>query len=106
MTFDYFINNTKVESDSKDSIVSLKDGKYAIYDKSKSIYWTPHIYDKIFLSPYNYNIISNVKDLIIKKTIIHNIGDEIFSAIIDKSGNIKETPNLIFIWQYKIFFFL
>ena len=59
LTLDSVTRLSNEESNPKDLIVTKINDKFAIYDKSKSIYLTPHLYDRIKLSPYNYHIVYN-----------------------------------------------
>lgn len=99
LTFDYFMENSQFESNPNDLVVAEKNGKCAIYNKSKSVYLTPHIYDKILLSPYGFYIVYNAKDLIEEGRVFSKMGDVTYSAIIDNFGNVREVPNLIFAYN-------
>lgn len=102
LTLDYFMEKIKFESNPKNLVVSEKNGKCAIYDKGQSIYLTPHIYDKIILSPFDYHIVYNAKDLIDEGRVITKMGDVTYSAIVNNFGKVKEVPNLFFSHNYNL----
>ena len=63
---------------------------------------TPHLYDKIILSKFNYHVLLKGNNLTNKR---ENAKSRVtYSAIIDNYGNIKETPHLIdFFKPYNMF---
>lgn len=100
LTIDYFMENSKIKSDSKNLVISEKNGKYAIYDKGQSVYLTPHIYTKIILSNYGYHVGIIAKDLIDEENrVIKGYGEVTYSAIIDNYGNVKEVSDLNFLFS-------
>lgn len=100
LTLDYFFNDEQVTSinTASDLVVATKNNKGAIFNKSKSIYITPHIYDRILLSKYNYHIVYNADDFFDEETgLTHKKAGKInYSAIIDNNGTVIEYPHLVF----------
>ena len=102
LTLDYFMETSKTESNPNNLVVSEKNGKCAIYDKNRSVYLTPHIYDRVILSHYDSHIAYNANDLVDEGRVIPKMGEVAYSAIIDNFGNVKALPNLIFAYNYNL----
>lgn len=96
LTLDFFMETSKTESNTNNLVVSEKNGKCAIYDKSQSVYLTPHLFDHIKLSKHNYHIVYKATNVMVDGAPVPEV---YYSAIVDNCGNIKEMPDLIFAWS-------
>lgn len=87
LSLDYFIQKQEHESNSADLVVTMKNNKYAIFDKGQSTYLTAHDYDGILLSACGNHIVYKTNN------IPH--GPITYSAVVNNNGEIKEFPNLV-----------
>ena len=95
LTLDYFMEKAKKESNPKDLIVLEKNNKFAIFDQKQSVYLTPHLYDRVYISESGNHIVCILKDreengIVYKKSLIK------YSALVDNFGNVREFPDLEF----------
>lgn len=86
VTLDYFSATDRKESDPKNLIITIKNGKKALFDVAQSLYLSSHEYDDIFISECGYHIA-------IKKD---ENGKIIYSIIFDNCGQGRVFNNIIF----------
>lgn len=94
LTIDSLTNLPDSPSKPSDLVVSRLNGKCAIYDKGRSLYLIPHLYNDIILSPYNYHVVHNIIKIYDEGVPIPKCTN---TAVVDNSGNVTEFKKFEFL---------